>query len=179
MAEALIKSYNVFILKSLSLKQAILAAAFVCVAFAPSAAAQSTLQPTGGSLQPQTGQAQSTNNLNQTGQVQNNPGGQSFLNRSGLSPLTVVSDPNQTSPDATVAASEGLKTDLTPQKSSLLPWIVAITLLLAAVAGIWLWRADQQSPSIETAIESFEPIATPKPKKDKKARKKRRKNQRR
>ena len=160
---------------------------FVCL-IPPKAYGQAALQPSTSSLQPQTGQAQApTSNLNQTGPVQSNTGGQSFLNQSGLQPLGVVSDPNQSTPDAIATPGQTLKTDITKEEdASILPYIAAGSLIIVVLGVVALWRSPRKIPEETQSVrgESFEEnVIAPEPvkriKKAKKSRRKRRKaNQR-
>lgn len=192
MAEEGIKVYNITILKRQSTNIfnhlaacAVAALAFICL-LAPKAYGQAALQPSTGSLQPQSGEAQApASNLNQTDEVQNNSGGQSFLNQGSLRPLGVVSDPKKTSPDAVVAPSPTLKTDITKKEAgttSILPFIAIGSFAVVVIGVVYLWRAERKPQTVlNTRVE--EVAALPEPvkriKKDKKTRKKRNKpNQR-
>lgn len=182
MAKEAINVYNVNILKrhNIHLGSFLVAALFAAAILSPlTTSAQSTLQPTGGSLQPQTGQAQanSSNNLNQTGGVQANNGNQSFLNQSGLRPLGVVSDPNQKTPDGVATPSTSLRTEVINNEkgSSTLPYIALGSLAIVIVGVVYLWRAERKPELVQAGEILIEPEPAPVVKRvKKKSRKKRR-----
>ena len=184
MAEARIKVYNMTILSRQTINIfsfSVIGATFALLfLLAPKTHGQVSLQPSASSLQPQTGQAQAPNsNLSQTGAVQNNSGGQSFLNQSGLLPLGVVSDPDQTSPDAVTTPGQIPETSPPTESSNGVLLFVAGSLLAVAVIGVTiLWRSDRKVPvqpvRIEETVITPEPVVK-RPKKDKQSRKKRRK----
>lgn len=181
MAEARIKVYNMVILKKHNINLLILV---LLVLVAPKTPAQSNLQPSTSGLQPQSGQSQApTSNLNQTGAVQSNSGGQSFLNQSTLRPLGVVSDPKQTTPEAIAAPSQTLKTDITDEEEgdSILPLLAGGSALIVIIGVAVLWRGERREPVRPAVVE--ESVVIPEPvkrvKKDKKSRKKRRQQNRR
>lgn len=162
--------------------------AFLCL-LSPKVYAQASLQPSGGTLQPQAGQTQpTTNDLNQTGAVQSNTGGQSFLNQSGLRPLGVVSDPKNTTPGTIASPSQTLKTD-TPvgaeEGRSILPKFAIVSIIIVVVGVIFLWRGERKEEVHEpTFIEESIPGPKTEPvvkrvKKNNRSRKKRRKGRQR
>lgn len=92
---------------------------FACLFLPSQVSAQSLLQNTGGTLQPQSNQTQSTNNSqNQTGSPQSS-GNQSALNQQNNQPLGVVSSPQQSNPDTVAQPSSELRASSTLQDSTL------------------------------------------------------------
>jgi hypothetical protein len=100
-----------------------LAAAVIilCLFLPAQTSAQSSLQTTGGSLQPQSSQTQNTNNSQgQTGSPQSS-GNQSVLSGQNTQPLGVFSSPQQSSPDAFAQTNTELRSNSNeePQDSGL------------------------------------------------------------
>ncbi len=122
-----------------------------------SASAQSSLQNTNNNIQSQTGQAQnSANTQNQVGTLQNNNTA-SQLNQAGGQPLGVVSNPNQTSPEAVAQPSSDLKTDIT--KDGGMNWwlvVIAVTILIFIVL-CWLAIREPYAPNKPAAKQVKEP----------------------
>lgn len=149
-----------------------LLAAFIMAGAATPAAAQS-LTPGGDAagLQSQTGQTQTTTeSLNQTGSLQNN-NSQPVLTDNGVRPLGVVSDPDQTTPDAVAQPSETLKTDITPEESSNTYWLIALGVVLLGIAAACIWtRTGKRMQSAEMAQIEPEPVVRPEPAKPRKKR---------
>lgn len=133
----------------------------------PGISAQSVLQDSRGSLQPQSEPTQtSANTQQQEGTLQTNNGA-SALNQASNIPLGVVSSPNQTTPEAVVPPSDTLKTDFSEQNSgSVWPYIAAVSGVIALVGILFLRR---KPGSQEQEIVDM-PIIRPEPSKPKKRR---------
>lgn len=126
-----------------------------CLFLPSQASAQSLLQNTGGTLQPQGNQAQSTNNSqNQTGSPQNS-GNQSALNQQNNQPLGVVSNPQQSNPDTVTQPSSELRASSSTLRDSSLSTPVKFLLGFLAVFLIVFFVAYRFSRLDFEEIGSF------------------------
>lgn len=139
-------------------------------------AAQTNLQGASGGIQQQTQQTQqqSGSGLNQTGSLQNNNG--TALNQSSMRPLSVVSSPGQTTPDATVQPSRTLTADINTSSDSTNPLVyIAIGSAILVVIGVYVLQRTSRPLPVqpeEKPVIKPEPIKvtkkTRKPRKNKK-----------
>lgn len=147
---------------------------FASVAVISTATAQSTLQGATSGVQPQTQQTQQTaNTQNQSGTLQDNSG--EVLNQSVPRPLGVVSSPNQITPDAVVAPSSTLKTEVGTESSTNNRFIfIAIGSLVIVAIGIYVLQRSPESKVVEAPQPKIkpEPLKVPKKKRQNQKKKK-------
>jgi hypothetical protein len=159
---------------------AVLGASIATLAITSSADAQSNIQSSNtNSLQPQQNQTQQTGNV-QTDtavpqDIQNNI---NLFSQNQGAPLSVVSDPKQTKPVATVAASDSLKTDLTKEAEGV-SWPIIILGLVIIWGLFWfIMSRGRRKPNTTSAVSPVvvPAMETPAVTKPVKAKKKKRKS---
>jgi hypothetical protein len=181
----ILRAYKTIVNSLYGVIGAVISTCLIAFTLAGNLSAQSLPQSSPNSLQSQTGQAQATGGAqNQVGTLQNN-NGQNALGQASQRPLGVVSDPDQTTPEAVVTPSPTLTTDVAEDEgpdNALRNIIVVIAL---GFIIIFLYRRLIKEDEPVAQQDENQPASRPAPeftqsvKKPKKPRKKRKKSNQR
>jgi beta-lactamase regulating signal transducer with metallopeptidase domain len=155
----------------------LLAAVLTSIVFVVGGTASAqNLQGAGASLQQQQGSTQNTGTIqNQTGTTENTSGSINPFSQTQRSSLSVVSNPNQTTPSASVPPSSTLTAQNTNQSKTSRFWLIALLIFLTLVSGWLLYRLTRVRPE-QNQAEPEQTIDSPPNKELKKKRKKKRKS---